>query len=162
MHLPSFFDAAPPWQAWVIPAAGFVAALLSLFVGRLLLSRSRTRQRSEAEAPPYDPFDYGSATERREAPRRKGNPIEVLVTDPEVAGEPVRGWVVDRSMGGLCLMLNDEIAPGTVLNIMPRNGPPATPWVEVEVRTCKKDRTGYEAGCQFVRTPPWAVLLLFG
>jgi PilZ domain len=162
MYLPSFFDEPPSWQTCAIPAAGLLAALLSLFVGRFLLARSRTRQKQAAHGPAHDPFDHGSVTERRGTPRRKGNAVEVLITDAEAAGEPVRAWVVDRSMGGLCLHLNDELAPGTVLSLKPRNGPPATPWVQVEVRSCKKDRSGYETGCQFVRTPPWAVLLLFG
>jgi hypothetical protein len=163
MQFSSLFDADPPsWQTWAIPAAGMLAALLSLVVGRLIFSRSRSRGEAAADKPTHDPFDQGSVTERRGSARRKGNVVEVLVTGSDTEEEPARGWVVDRSMGGLCLTLNEEVAPGTVLNLKPRNGPPATPWVEVEVRSCKKDRSGYEVGCQFIRTPPWAVLLLFG
>ena len=65
-------------------------------------------------------------------------------------------------MGGLCLLLHDEIAPGTFLNVKPSKCPPATPWIELEVRSCKKTNDGYEAGCQFLKPPPWAILLLFG
>jgi hypothetical protein len=165
MEISSFFDVHPPsWQTWAVPAAGLIAALLSLLVGRLVLAnrRSRIKPTADADEPVHDPFDKGSLTERRDTSRRKGNPVEVLVTDTDEEREPARGWVVDRSMGGLCLMLNDDVAAGTVLSVKPRSAPPATPWVQVEVRSCKKDRSGYEAGCQFVRTPPWAILLLFG
>ncbi len=168
MPLLSFIDTEPPpWEMWVIPAAGLCAALLALFVGRFVLSRRRSRvtpaaEGSTAEGLTHDPFDHGSITERRVAMRRNNNPIEVLITDAETVQEPARGWVIDRSMGGLCLLLNEEAAPGTVLSVKPRKGPPGTSWVQVEVRSCKRERSGYEAGCQFVRTPPWAVLLLFG
>jgi hypothetical protein len=165
MPLLSFFDSEPPlWYTWVIPAVGLTASLMTLFVGRFVLARWRSRVRPGAGSagPVHDPFDYGSATERRTAARRGGNPIEALITDAEATAEPVRGWVTDRSMGGLCLLLSEEVGPGTILSVKPRNSPPATPWVQVEVRSCKKDRSGYEVGCMFVRTPPWAVLLLFG
>jgi hypothetical protein len=166
MMLSSLLDhESPPWQTWVIPAAGLFASLLALFAGRFVLGRRRAARAAPAADGPdpiHDPFDRGSVSERRGTVRREGNPIEVLMSDADAEGEPTRGWVIDRSMGGLCLLLHDEIAPGTVLSLKPRQAPPATPWVRVEVRSCKKERSGYEAGCQFVRTPPWAVLLLFG
>jgi hypothetical protein len=168
MDFQSFLESPPPsWHTWAIPAAGLFAALLALLTGRFVLAHWRARVRPVAEAsvddgPIHDPFEHGSVTERRGTRRRQGNPIEVLIGGPDSDREPVRGWVVDRSMGGLCLLLHEEATPGTVLSLKPRNGPPATPWVQVQVRSCKRDRSGYEAGCQFVRTPPWAVLLLFG
>ncbi len=163
-----FFESEPPpWFMWLSPAAGLLATLLTLFAGRFVLSRLRAAiapkaEEDEARGPVHDPFDHGSATERRGTVRRTGNPIEVLVSDAEAALEPVRGWVIDRSMGGLCVLVQEEVAAGTVLSIKPRKGPPGTPWVQVEVRSCKQDQAGYEIGCQFVRTPPWAVMLLFG
>ena len=45
---------------------------------------------------------------------------------------------------------------------MPAHAPPMTPWTEVEVRSCRQKKDGYEVGCQFVKTPPWSILLLFG
>ncbi len=150
---------------WAIPGAGLCASLLSLVVGRYVLSSIRSRVKAAGDTPEepiHDPFDRGSITEQRGTVRRKGNPVEVLVTDGEATAEPVRGWVVDRSMGGLCLMLDDEVAPGAALSLKPRNAPPATPWVQVEVRNCKRTKTAYEVGCRFPKTPPWAVLLLFG
>jgi hypothetical protein len=164
-----FFETEPPpWYMWVSPAAGLFATWLALISGRLVLSRWRAAApvepaaEEEKRGPVYDPFELGSVTERRAAIRRQGNPIEVLISDAEATLEPARGWVIDRSMRGLCLLVHEEVGPGTVLSVKPRKAPPATPWVQAEVRTCKQDQAGYELGCQFVRTPPWAVMLLFG
>jgi len=145
-------------------AAGLFAALLTLLLGRFLLARWRSTRAAPvvAAGPVHDPFDHGSITEQRASVRRKGNPLEVLITDADVKQEPGRGGVIDRSMGGVCLLLHEALAAGTILSLKPRQSPPGMPWVQAAVRNCKKERTGYEVGCQFVKTPPWGVLLLFG
>jgi hypothetical protein len=152
------------WQSWAIPITGLLASLLILFAGRLVFSRRRrdAKEASPSKDPDHDPFDMGSLTERRTTARRKGSPIELTVRNDNPDVEPGRAWVIDRSMGGLCLLLHDSIAAGTVLNVKPTNCPPGTPWVQIEVRNCKQTSDGYEAGCQFLRPPPWAILLLFG
>jgi hypothetical protein len=163
MELPSLLNGQPSaWQTWVIPTAGLVATLLTLCAGRIVLARQRGKRAAAAEGPAHDPFEQGSLSERRGSARRKGSPIEVLLADDKATPEPLPGWVIDRSVGGLCLLLHDEIAPGTALRLKPRKAPPATPWTPVEVCSCTKERDGYRVGCRFVRTPPWAVLLLFG
>jgi hypothetical protein len=169
MQLASLLDMnLPHWQSIAIPAAGLVAAFLTVMLGRFVQLRWRSRaaraESAAADAPdrPHDPFEKGSITEQRQGVRRKGNPIEVLISDPEAEEAPVRGWVLDRSVNGLCLLVDEEIAVGTVLSVKPRQSPPGMPWIRAEVRNCKKDNTGYQAGCQFVSTPPWGILLLFG
>ena len=166
LYLQNILDYTPDQTGLVFLALSIPFMAMSLIVGRLVLSNRRARPKAGvprgAEGPSHDPFEHGSVTERRSTTRRKGNPVEVLITDAEAEAEPWRGWVVDRSMGGLCLLLHDEVASGSTLGIKPRSAPPATPWVQLEVRSCKKERAGYQVGCQFVRTPPWAVLLLFG
>jgi hypothetical protein len=109
-----------------------------------------------------DPFLHGGAGDQRVTVRRKGNPVEILVSDAAAAVEPYRGLVVDRSMGGLCLSLPSEVDVGTVLSVRLRQGPESTPWVKVQVTHCNADRGGYSVGCRFLRTPTWNVLLLFG
>ena len=142
--------------------AGFLAIVTIHF-----LTRSRPQPHQEApkerpKDPDYDPFVQGSASEHRKAYRRTGNPVEVWVRNPATGLAPVRGHVLNRSTGGLCLGLEAMIAEGIVLEVRPANAPPITPWVEVEVRSCRHTNDGWEAGCQFVRTPPWALLLMFG
>src|SRR5947208_3083807 len=126
----------PHWQTTVIPVIGVLAAGMTFLAGRWALRRRRRAAESlspppEPAAVEYGPFDKGSLTERRRALRRKGNSIEVLVGEGEAPEEPVRGWVIDRSTGGMCLLLSEEVAPGTVLSVRPRSAPPATPWVRI-------------------------------
>jgi hypothetical protein len=153
----------PPWHVWAVPLTGVVTAWLTLFAGWAFLRRRRLGPPTVApkDAGP-DPFEHGSRTEKRTTLRRQGNPIEVLVNDAEATGEPVRAWVIDRSMGGLGLAVSEAVDVGTVLSLRPCQAPLGTPWVRVEVKTCKRARDQFEVGCQFVRTPPWSILLLFG
>jgi hypothetical protein len=161
------------WPTWAIIGAGCCTALLAVMFSRLVQVRRRgdppvpvaerpKHKPVERQPNRHDPFDYGSITDKRRAPRRNGSAIAILITDADAIREPTRGHVLDRSMGGLRLVSQNEVAAGTVICLKPVKGPPATPWVQVEVRSCKKDEAGYEICCQFLRTPPWAVLLLFG
>ncbi len=112
--------------------------------------------------PDHDPFTQGSTSEQRKSFRRQGNPVQVNVALPHRKDAPRSGVVVDRSVGGLCLHVDDEIAPGTALAVIPLNAPSITPWVDIEVRTCRKVGENFELGCQFVKTPNWSILLMFG
>lgn len=158
-----------PTETWVVPLIGLLAAGLTLVAGRVFLRRRLVVPPPSAPAPiapapvaDIDPFLQGGSGERRLAARRKGNHVEVLVTDADAVTEPVRGWVIDRSLGGLCVELARPVRVGEVLSLKPRQAPPGTPWVRVEVRSCNSSRGYFEVGVQFQRTPPWAVLLLFG
>jgi hypothetical protein len=147
---------------WVIPIIGMVAAGLTFVVGRAIVNRRRASRMAILPADYIDPYAPDS-TERRNSLRRGGNPLEVNVSDAEAKSEPTRGWVVDRSMGGICLRLEAPVAVGTLLSIRPREACPIIPWTQVEVRDCRPgDANTWEVGCQFVRMPSWSVLLLFG
>jgi hypothetical protein len=152
------------WQFWALAASGLCGGLLTFMAGRRLLNLRRHAGPANlaVDQPDHDPFERGSLAEKRGAPRRKGNVVEVLVSDAAGVEEPLRGLVLDRSMDGLRVLLANEVSVGTVLSVKVRNGPPATPWIQVQVRGCKPDRSGYETHCKFVRTPPWSVLLHFG
>src|SRR5258708_11307632 len=112
-----------PWQVVAGPAIGVASAGLTLYLGRLLI-RPRGQAVAAAPAEPaekadkpeqkFDPFVHGSANEKRTAHRRRGNPVQILITDAEATGTPDLGWVIDRSVGGLCLSVSAEVKPGTV------------------------------------------------
>jgi hypothetical protein len=70
--------------------------------------------------------------------------------------------VEDRSLGGLSLLAPRPAAVGSVWNARPCNAPRATPLVPITVRTCVAEGSEWKLGCQFVKTPSYAVLLLFG
>jgi hypothetical protein len=149
-------------------AVGLTCACAALVLGNRALAK---RRRAKPPPPPaekptpegqHDPFVQGSACERRSALRRSGRTVRVLLSDGDYRDEPFEGWVIDRSVGGLCLCANEVVQPGVRLKVMPENAPPETPWVEVEVRSVREEDGQQEIGCKFVKTPPWGILLLFG
>lgn len=99
---------------------------------------------------------------RRDAVRREGQLLEVFLIKRGSQEQPFRGWVFDRSAGGLGITVPQEIPVGTWLRVLPVKVPRKTPWVTVKVRNCRAGEEGWEIGCQFQVTPPWPVLALFG
>jgi hypothetical protein len=152
-------------QPWTIPVIGVLAASLAFLVGRRWLGG---RPSAAVKAPPRESATVLTTVtpkkadaDRRSAPRRKGNRVEVHLTD-DSKRPPVLGWVVDRSMGGLCLIVEEPLSEGTVLNVRPRQAPQTTPWLPIEIRACRPDGCNWEVGCRFLKPPQWNDLLLFG
>jgi hypothetical protein len=144
--------------------AGIALSLVTLLVvvGRLMALGKRRRP-LPAEAPrEYDPFAMGNPLEKRRSLRRRGSLVEVLVTDAGQTARPVRAWVHDRSMGGLCLVLDRSITVSTILHVRAANAPISSPWVQVTVRNSRSWEGDWMHGCQFIKTPQWPVLLTFG
>lgn len=151
------------WEQWGIPVAGVVVAGLAFVVGRrLLTARPVAAPPAEKTAPAHDPFEGGSAFEKRVAARRKGASLEVWFTDDQGSQPPESAWVADRSLGGLGLTCDHQVAVGSFLRVRPKNAPTMAPWVEVEVRSCKLEEGAWQLGCSFRKVPPYSVLLLFG
>ena len=155
-------------QPWMIPVIGALSASLAFLFGRRFLARPAPAPAAPAvpELPPDGtPLVTArlrkSDPDRRGAPRRKGNRIAVFLTD-DPDREPLQGWVVDRSMGGLCVMVDKPLATGIILNIRPRKAPQTAPWIPIQIRSCRADEGEWEIGCKFVGTPQWNDLLLFG
>jgi PilZ domain len=151
------------WQFWLIAAAGAAVGLLILFLGIFLTRGKKPTAEIEPEGPVHDPFTGGSTNDRRLAARRGGQPTKVEIQDPMDEKLIFAGYVTDRSMGGLRLMLERPVAANQILNVRSSDAPQTVPWIQVQVRRCTQqpDKT-YAAGCQFVKTPAWAVLLTFG
>lgn len=120
------------------------------------LARLRTKKGPTPQLRPL------STKERRSTPRRKGNPISVHVTDGEETGDPFQGWVVDRSAGGLRLLVDEAIPAGTLLKVRPTKAHAAFPWVAVKVKSCYPERKSWNLGCQFLEKLSWEDLQLFG
>ena len=77
---------------------------------------------------------------------------------------PSIGSVIDRSVGGMRLALFYEVDVGTVLSIKPLRCDDIVPWVELEVRSCRPsvEMPGhFDVGCQYVKSPPYSIQLLF-
>jgi hypothetical protein len=103
-----------------------------------------------------------SQTERRAWPRRRNRYRVFLADSDESQTKPHDAWIVDRSPGGLRLAIAQEIETGTILRIRPIAAPANMDWVNVQVRNCRPQESGWELGCKFVESPPLPTLLLFG
>ncbi len=112
----------------------------------------------------FGDVDNGSQSfgDRRTSIRREGAPVRVLITSITLKNEVLGAWVVDRSTGGLRLVVEHALDPNSVIQILTEDAPDTTPWVTLIVRGCRKHDNHYELGCEFESTPPWNVLLLFG
>jgi hypothetical protein len=153
-------DSITGWSC-VILASGIAVACLAFVVGHRFLSPPKVKAPRAASPEQGDVFLYGSQRERRAAPRRRGNSIEVyLAQSPDE--EKIPAWVVDRSVGGLCLTVEAPVEQGSLWQVRPRKAPDQAPWTPIEVCTCRQERGTFEVGCRFIQTPPWNVMLLFG
>jgi len=103
-----------------------------------------------------------SLSNRRNSLRREGAPVKVVLSSPSFKSGTNSGYVLDRSTGGLRIALQAGMAPGSTVQVRAKHAPENTPWVTVIVRNCKDTGEHYELGCEFDKTPPWNVLLLFG
>jgi hypothetical protein len=107
--------------------------------------------------PPED-----ALADRRGSVRREGPPVKVLLTSPSFRSKVDLGYVLDRSTGGLRIAMQLAMAPGSTVQARAANAPDTVPWVTLIVRNCRNAGQHYELGCEFDKTPPWNVLLLFG
>ena len=63
------------------------------------------------------------------------------------------------------LALFYPVTDGTILSIRPVNADEIVPWIDLEVRSCRAsdEMPGhFEIGCQYVKSPPYSLQLLFG
>lgn len=152
-------------QPWTIPVTGVLVASLAFLVGRRWFVPRRAPKASLHEEGRTKLTTASmpkiSAPDRRSAPRRIGNRIEVFVAD-DSKKPPLHGWVVDRSMGGLCLVVEKPLTEGAVLNVRPRLAPQTAPWMAIEIRSCRPEGDEWEVGCRFIKPLQWNDLLFFG
>jgi hypothetical protein len=112
------------------------------------------------QKPPAEEPEPSRCRERRASPRRKGNPVSVQIHQGDLE-YIVEGWVIDRSPGGLRLLVDESIAPGTLLSVRPAKEE-HLPWVEVEVKNARQERKSWNLGCEFVDKISWEKLRYFG
>lgn len=103
-----------------------------------------------------------SYADRRASFRREGAMVRVSLACPALATGAADGYVLDRSTGGLRLALADPLPVGASVQVRASHAPDTVPWVTTVVRSCQNTGERYELGCEFDKTPPWNVLLLFG
>jgi hypothetical protein len=116
----------------------------------------------DGAVPAEPPVLPGHPPEQRRSFRRAGNSIGLYYKLPEQKEPPRQAAIVDRSMGGLCVLMHEAFPVGTILSVRPTTADDIVPWVELEVCMCRKGDDCFEVGCRFVKTPPYSILLLFG
>jgi hypothetical protein len=99
--------------------------------------------------------------ERRSTPRRK-KLRHVVVTDPTDTVDAMLAWVVDRSLGGMRLLMDHPVEVGAVFHVRDLSAAPNIPSVEVRVQSVTHGEDGWELGCEFTRSPSYEALLQFG
>jgi hypothetical protein len=176
MQLAQTLDGITVWVAANTPiVAGGVVAIIVLTV-LFLINRKRHGLKAdrlaaaaaaslnalnEERALNWTPPEQSYA-DRREAVRREGAPVRVLLASPTFRNGVSDGFVLDRSTGGLRVAMSLAMAPGSTMQVRAANAPDTIGFVTVIIRSCRKKPEFYEIGCEFEKTPPWNVLLLFG
>jgi hypothetical protein len=103
-----------------------------------------------------------SYADRRGSIRRDGPPVRVILQSPTFRNGVDDGLVVDRSTGGLRLLSKSAVPEGSTVQVRAVNAPDTVGFVVLVVRSCRENEDFFELGCEFTKTPPWNVLLLFG
>lgn len=111
---------------------------------------------------PAAPAAEADAQALRAAPRRSGNPVSVQLRNPSLHDDEFQGWVVDRSSGGLGILVDQPVAVNTVLHVRPTKAHSSLPTVQIQVKSCRPERSSFNIGCQFVQKLSWAELQMFG
>ena len=144
-----------------LPALAFV-----LVVGAIYwMTRPAPQLAQVDEAPAVKPVVTQKPKDQRTMHRRQGNPVEVHIAAPDKKDERSIGSVLDRSVGGMRLAVFNTLEVGTVVSIRPVHADSIVPWVDVEVRSCRPSvemPDQFEVGCQYVKSPPYSIQLLFG
>jgi hypothetical protein len=150
----------PRWELWCIPLAGLVCTGFVLVSGRLLF-----RRHGKAAAGPNDGqaavYETQETPKRRQTPRGRGTPCRILVTDEAAKTDPYSAYVINRSMGGLCVSLLEPVEVGTTLKVRPTKDLLNDQWFPVLVKYCRQADAGWEMGCEFVGRTSTNMLLMF-
>lgn len=159
--------ALQPWLSieWLIPTAGALACGLTYLMGRRLLLKRRRRAPSPSSVEECSLLESikicrGVRADRRSAPRRRGNTVEIELLLPG-QDTPLPAWIVDRSAGGLGILVEKQLPLDSTVQVRPGLGE-NIPWTEAYVRSCRTEGSHFEVGLQFHRTPNWNLMLQFG
>jgi hypothetical protein len=111
---------------------------------------------------PLGPTDLGNPKEKRSSPRRKANMQPVLITNGDPKAPPFEGWLVDRSAGGMRLVVKRPVAEGAFVSVRTARASISSSWLKLEVRNSKSDNGTTHLGCRFVLKPSLEELQQFG
>jgi hypothetical protein len=143
-------------QPWTVVVMGLAVAALCFMLGRSFFRRPAGPQASAIDLVPR------ALRDRRTGLRRKGNVVVVDLHDPVGKVQEQSGCVLDRSTGGVRLLVDHAVEVGTILRVRPRSSGQTLQWSEMTVRSCQPDSGSYQLGLQFIKTPGYDTLMMFG
>jgi hypothetical protein len=119
-----------------------------------------------APAPPVAELeDYlstaGTMTDRRSSVRRWGDPVQVAIAEVDSEKEPQRGWVMNRSTGGLGLSVSYPFPNRSLLEVRAVSAAETIPWVQVQVMNRNELSGRWMLSCRYVGTPAPEAVALF-
>jgi hypothetical protein len=170
MNIEQITEFLSRWLPGAIPLLVGGCVAIGMMVLFYLLNRPRaSRQVAITPVPPekiekeiqWAPPEQRYA-DRRGAIRREGATVRVTLASSTFRNGVSDGVVIDRSTGGLRIAMTAAVAPGTSMQVRAAHAPDTVGFVTVVVRSCRMTGDYYEVGCEFEKTPPWNVLLLFG
>jgi PilZ domain len=155
MNLTQFLTYAP------IGVGLLVAATILFFVARRRKPVAEFNLNKPSRNEIFEEHE-SSFADRRNSVRRDGQPVKVLIASPTLRNGEDEGYVIDRSTGGLRIAMKVKLPKGTTVQVRAANAPETVPWVNIVIRSAVDVEKHFEHGCEFEKTPPWNVLLLFG
>ena len=174
-----FAEAPEGMSGWI---QGYLPFLVGTIVSVMVLAYLALRGwKLREESPDADPIPPGMAgfvakekadkweppetsyADRRGSIRRDGPPVRVVLQSPTFRNGVDDGVVIDRSTGGLRILSKNAVPEGHTLQVRAVNAPDTIGFVTVLVRSCRENEGDFfELGCEFTKSLPWNVLLLFG
>ncbi len=146
-----------------MPASSLAAA-----ASRLLGALPDTDPAIPALRPPQIPTSVPAAApkspdeERRGRLRRRGNVVPILLAVQPDWEEPLRGWVLNRSTGGLGLLVEEPLEVGSQWHVRPAAEDFEKYWFPVKIVSCTRDHLRWRVGIQFLKSYSWSDLRGFG
>ena len=119
------------------------------------LRRLGDRYPSDVPAPLIDELERAHTNPDSE--RRSGVRLGGSATPAEVCTDPsprTPAQVVDRSAGGVRLRVTRPLPVGSVVGVRVPAEADNRRWFPVQVRYCRRNGDGWEAGCEFVGERP--------
>lgn len=143
--------AAPLMPVPVVPPQTAPATSSAAVPNEPYTSRRKTPMpvKEEQVDPMSLPVDLDEAQDLRSSPRRRNTPMLVLIATTDPNAPVTEGWLLDRSLGGLGIIVEQSMDEGTLLRIRPADALPSFRWVRVQVRNCVAVGKRWKVGCRF-------------
>jgi hypothetical protein len=151
----------PRAGTWLPAALGLLTSSILICGSRIVFHQRHTRSAKAGTDPANsllrDPFRACFA-ERRAAPRLPCEQIGVVVAGTETT-QITQAQVLDRSLGGLSLLVTHRAVRGMLLALRRCDALPEAPWVQLRVEYCQPEQAGWKLGGQFIGSPALSAFL---